>query len=104
MAKTINVDRGSFLGKKDFTLEEYVSEWVAWSLQITSIISDSDDALKFYDLKYWVKELAEKSFEKIYQEQQTVNKPENNKQYRLIGKAGEKSIAKGNTWAESEVK
>ena len=33
-----------------------------------------------------------------------VNKPEYNKQYRLIGKAGEKSIAKGNTWAESEVK
>lgn len=70
MAKTINVDRGSFLGKKDVALEEYVSEWVAWSLQLTSIISDSDDVLKFYDLKSWVKELAEKSFEKVYQEQQ----------------------------------
>jgi len=29
------------------------------------------------------------------------DKPEPGKQYRLIGKAGEKSIAKGNTWAES---
>ena len=50
------------------------------------------------------KALATIQFEKMYQDQQTVNKPEYNKQYRLIGKAGEKSIAKGNTWAESEVK
>ena len=32
------------------------------------------------------------------------NKPEPNKQYRLVGKTGEKSIARGNTWAESEIK
>jgi len=40
----------------------------------------------------------------VKEEKPPVNKPEYNKQYRLIGKAGEKSIAKGNTWAESEVK
>ena len=32
------------------------------------------------------------------------NKPEYGKQYRLIGRADEPSIAKGNTWAESEIK
>ena len=32
------------------------------------------------------------------------NKPEPNKQYRLVGGTGEKSIARGNTWAESEIK
>ena len=32
------------------------------------------------------------------------DKPEPNKQYRLIGKSGESSIARGNTWAESEIK
>lgn len=31
------------------------------------------------------------------------DKPEPYKQYRLIGKPGEPSIAHGNTWAESEV-
>jgi len=31
-------------------------------------------------------------------------KPQPNKQYRLVGKTGEKSIARGNTWAESEIK
>jgi hypothetical protein len=72
MAKTINVDRGSFLGKKDVTLEEYVGEWIAWSLQITSIINseNSKQRDKFFDFKSWVKELAEKSFEEVYQEQQ----------------------------------
>ena len=105
MAKTINVDRGSFLGKKDFTLEEYVAEWGSWMIQIMPLINgDTDQAAKLLNFKKWVKELAEKSFEEIYKKQQPLNKPENNKQYRLIGKAGEKSIAKGNTWAESEVK
>ena len=32
------------------------------------------------------------------------DKPEPNKQYRLVGKSGESSIARGNTWAESEIK
>ena len=32
------------------------------------------------------------------------DKPEPYKQYRLIGKKGESSIARGNTWAESEIK
>tara|TARA_X000001388_G_scaffold35113_2_gene24713 strand:+ start:251 stop:493 length:243 start_codon:yes stop_codon:yes gene_type:complete len=32
------------------------------------------------------------------------NKPQPGKQYRLIGKASEKSIARGNSWQESEVK
>lgn len=30
--------------------------------------------------------------------------PEHGKQYRLVGGKDTKSIAKGNTWAESEVK
>tara|TARA_R100001463_G_scaffold94524_1_gene149053 strand:+ start:36 stop:284 length:249 start_codon:yes stop_codon:yes gene_type:complete len=71
MAKTINVDRGSFLGKKDFTLEEYVGEWGSWMIQIMPLINgDTDQAAKLLDFKKWVKELAEKSFEEIYQEQQ----------------------------------
>lgn len=32
------------------------------------------------------------------------DKPEPGKQYRLIGRTGEASIAKGNTWAEAEIK
>ena len=40
----------------------------------------------------------------IYKRQQEDNKPEPYKQYRLIGKKGEASIARGNTWAESEIK
>jgi len=31
------------------------------------------------------------------------NKPEEGKQYRLIGGSDEPSIANGNTWAESEI-
>ena len=31
------------------------------------------------------------------------DKPEPGKQYRLIGRTGEASIARGNTWAESEI-
>ena len=31
------------------------------------------------------------------------NKPEGNKLYKLTGGPGEKCIANGNTWAESEV-
>jgi hypothetical protein len=32
------------------------------------------------------------------------NKPEEGKQYRLIGGSDEPSIANGNSWAESEIK
>ena len=32
------------------------------------------------------------------------NKPEEGKQYLLIGGTGKPSIANGNTWAESEIK
>ena len=32
------------------------------------------------------------------------DKPEENKQYLLVGGEGTKSIANGNTWAESEIK
>ncbi len=32
------------------------------------------------------------------------DRPEYGKQYRLIGRTGEASIAKGNTWAEAEIK
>lgn len=32
------------------------------------------------------------------------DRPEPNKRYRLVGKSGESSIARGNTWAESEIK
>lgn len=39
-----------------------------------------------------------------YMHRQRVGKPEPNKQYRLVGKSGESSIARGNTWAESEIK
>lgn len=68
--KTINVDRGSFLGKKDFTLEEYVAEWGSWMIQIMPLINeDTDQAAKLLDFKKWVKELAEKSFEEIYKKQ-----------------------------------
>ncbi|BAQ85446.1 hypothetical protein [uncultured Mediterranean phage uvMED] len=70
MAKTINVDRGSFLGKKDFTLDEYVAEWGSWMIQIMPLINgDTDQAAKLLDFKNWVKELAEKSFEEIYKKQ-----------------------------------
>ena len=70
MAKTINVDRGSFLGKKDFTLEEYIGEWGSWMIQIMPLINgDTDQAAKLLDFKKWVKELAEKSFNEIYKEQ-----------------------------------
>lgn len=44
-----------------------------------------------------------KALEQAIQEKARQDKPEPYKQYRLIGRQGEPSIAKGNTWAESEV-
>ena len=40
----------------------------------------------------------------VVAEPKTEDKPEPGKQYRLIGRTGEPSIAKGNTWAEAEIK
>lgn len=102
--KTITLDRGAFMGKKDYTLNDYLEEWKSWALQMGSICNKTEHWELYEKLLEDTKALATIQFEKMYQDQQTVNKPEYNKQYRLIGKAGEKSIAKGNTWAESEVK
>jgi hypothetical protein len=40
----------------------------------------------------------------IAEKQETEDKPEQGKIYSLFGGKGEPCIAKGNTWAESEVK
>lgn len=40
----------------------------------------------------------------LHKKMKADDKPEPYKQYRLIGKKGESSIARGNTWAESEIK
>ena len=69
MAKTINLDQGSFLGKKDFTLEKFIETWEHWSLQIVDLVQDADWK-KFQEFRNWVKEVAAKDFEKTYQEQQ----------------------------------
>ena len=40
----------------------------------------------------------------IKKEEKRRDKPQQNKQYLLVGGEGTKSIANGNTWAESEIK
>jgi hypothetical protein len=68
--KTINLDQGSFLGKKNFTKEAYIEQWKKWTNDIKMLCNTSEDFQKLKDLEIWVDELASKSFDNMYQEQE----------------------------------
>jgi hypothetical protein len=68
--KTINLDQGSFLGKKNFTKEAYIEQWKKWTDDIKMLCTTSEDFEKLKDLEIWVDELASKSFDNMYQEEE----------------------------------
>jgi len=68
--KTIELDQGSFLNKKNFTKEAYVEQWKKWTNDIKMLCNTSEDYQKLKDLEIWVDGLASKSFDNMYQEQQ----------------------------------
>ena len=70
--KTVKIDQGSFLGKKDFTKDDFINEWVAWSLQLATLIKtgDTENIFKYADFKNWVKDLAAQNFDTLYETQQ----------------------------------
>ena len=82
--KTITLDRGAFMGKKDYTLNDYLAEWKSWALQMGSICNKTEHWELYEKLLEDTKALATIQFEKMYQDQQTVNKPEYNKQYSCL--------------------
>ena len=68
--KTIELDQGSFLNKKNFTKEAYIEQWKKWTNDIKMLCNTSEDYQKLKDLEIWVDGLASKSFDNMYQEQQ----------------------------------
>jgi len=73
--KTITVDQGSFLGKKDFTKNDFINEWGVWSLQLVTLIpnGDTEHIFKYANFQKWVKELAAQNFDTLYKKQLSDN-------------------------------
>jgi len=70
--KKITLDRGSFMGKKDYTLEDYLQEWKSWALQMGNICNKTDHWEMYEKLLEDTKALATIQFEKMYQQQKEV--------------------------------
>ena len=74
--KTVTVDQGSFLGKKDFTKKDFINEWGVWFLQLAPLIEngDTENIFKYADFQKWVKDLAAQNFDTLYEKQQKIGK------------------------------
>lgn len=70
--KKIRLDRGSFMGIKDYTLEDYLQEWKSWALQMGSICNKTEHWELYEKLLEDTKALATIQFEKMYQQQKEV--------------------------------
>jgi len=73
MTKTITLDQGAFLGKKDFTLEDYLKQWDGWAVQFGNLCGTTEEFEKYKNLCKDTKDLAAKNFEEMYQKQQIEN-------------------------------
>jgi len=76
--------------------QEKIDQELATHLLTQEIKSFAKRHAKHFDESRWS--------DYLHKKKKAEDKPEPYKQYRLIGKKGESSIARGNTWAESEIK